>query len=668
MSGWIGALMAATESNLKLRMPSVCLAAVALDNAEISVEAIMSGTSIVVAEAVAMRDAVSILLQIVLDSGRRIPTGWPDVPIESAVVLVREPKREAGWRQEAADTGRPAVVLVGGLEDVHPPQAVATADRTITLRRGLFSEHLEAAIQMVTGEHIELEDHWPPVDYADAVACIQRGSTPVECASRLHRLISRHDDDETGDDVTADYPRFGEPAPLGQVASGVVRKLSEMTGFGEAGAWGIQAAADIRAYAEGRLAWSEVDRGVLVSGPPGSGKTTFAKSFALECGPSVDFAVTTYTDWSAAGGTVGDSMSKGLTKLFDGWRARATKRPLVLFIDEIDTMGRRGGNDHNESWYTAIINSWLAFLDGAVPRTGIVVVAATNHPERVDPALLRPGRLDRQVELPMPGIDALAGIIRHHLGPDAVIDDADLARAAKMCRGMSPAEVEQVSRDARRHARLHSGRRAGPGDLCAVLGARRLAALQKPGAAEHDRRVAIHEAAHAVAALEVGGLAYVDIDQQHTMTVHRTLDTRGGIEARLMMLLAGMAAERIILGEHTCGNAVDLAQATQLAASAHAAWGMGESLRAHAVDTELGPEIDQAVEAILRDAHVRALALVEGSREAVLRLAGALQEQRYLDAAEVRAIVEDPRPAPDRTAYGDRVARTVGRRGRHPGP
>ena len=661
--------MAATENNLKLRMPSVCLAAVALDDAELTVEALMSGTSIIVAEAVALRDAVSILLQIVLDSGRRIPAGWPDVPLESAIVVVREPKREAGWRQEAADTGRPAVVLVGGLEDVHPPQAVATADRKVTLRRGFFSEHLETAIAMVTGERIELEDHWPPVDYSDAVACIQRGSTPVECASRLFKLISRHDDDETGDDVTDDYPRFGgEPAPLGQVASGVVRKLSEMTGFGEAGAWGVQAAADIRAYAEGRLAWSEVDRGVLVSGPPGSGKTTFARALALECGPSVDFAVTTYTDWSAAGGSVGDSMSKGLTKLFEAWRARAAKKPLILFIDEIDTMGRRGGNDHNESWYTAIINSWLAFLDGAVPRNGIVVVAATNYPERVDPALLRPGRLDRQVELPMPGIDALAGIIRHHLGPEAVIDDADLARAAKMCRGMSPADVEQTCREARRSARLTHGRRAGPGDLCAVLSARRLAALQKPGAAEHDRRVAIHEAAHAVAALEVGGLAYVDLDQQHTMTVHRTLDTRGGIEARLTMLLAGMAAERVLLGSHTCGNAVDLLQATQLAASAHASWGMGSTLRAHAVDTELGPEIDTAVEAILRDAHVRALALVEGSREAVLRLAGRLQQDRYLDAGEVRAIVEDPRPAPDRTRYGDRVANTIGRRGRHPGP
>ena len=667
MSGWIAALMNATEGNFTLRLPSLCLAAVALDDAEVTVEALMSGTSILVAEAVALRDAIDGLMQVVLDRGRRIPSGWPDVPIESALVIVRECKRQSGWRQEAADTGRPAVVLVGGIEDVYPPQALATADRTVTLRRGFFPEHLEAAIRLVTGGHVELEDHWPPVTYEDAVACIAKGSTAIECASRLYKLISRQDD-QTGDDVTDNLPRYGEPAPLGQVASGVVRRLSEMSGFGEAGQWGVQAAADIRAYAEGKLAWSEVDRGVLVSGPPGSGKTTFARAFALECGPSVDFAVTTYTDWSAAGGSSGDSMSKGLNKLFEGWRARASKKPLILFVDEIDTMGSRGGNDHNESWYTAIINAWLAFLDGAVPRTGIVVVAATNHPERVDAALKRAGRRARHVELPMPGIEALQGIIRHHLGPEAVIDEAELARAARFCRGMSPAEVEQASRDARRAARLTHGRRVTPGDLCAVLAARRLAALQLPGAAEHDRRIAIHEAGHAVAALEFGGLVYVDVDASHAMTVYPTLDTRDGIERRMTMLLSGMAAEAILLGEHTCGNAIDLREATQLAASAHASWGMGATLRAHAFDTVLGDAIDQAVETILRDAHARALALVEGSREAVLRLAGRLQEDRYLDAAEVRAIVDDLRSAPDRTRYGDRVARTVGRKGTHPGP
>ncbi len=235
-----------------------------------------------------------------LDTGRRIPQGWPEVPIEQSIVVVRQPRKEGGWRQEAADTGRPAILIVGGMEDVHPPQARATADRT-SPAGPLLPEALEAAIRSVTGGHVDLEDHWPAVDFEDAVACLASGSTPVECASRLYKLISRGHD-ETGDDASTASRSIGEePAPLGQVASGVVRRLSEMTGFGEAGAWGVQAAADIRAYAEGKLAWSEVDRGCSSPDRPGAGKTTFAKAFALECGPGVDLVTTTYTEWSAAG-------------------------------------------------------------------------------------------------------------------------------------------------------------------------------------------------------------------------------------------------------------------------------------------------------------------------------------------------------------------------------
>ena len=665
MSAWVPALMAVTERNAKLLRPSLCLAAVALDDAEVSVEDLMSGVTILTSMSDAMREAVETLLMCVLDSGRRIPSGWPDVPVEDAVVIVREGRRHPGWRQEASDTGRAAVVIVGELSDVHPPQAVATADRTVALHDRYHPEALEAAIRMVTGEHVELEDHWPPVTFGDAVACIAKGSTAITCASRLHKLISKGRADDERDSVEEEMRRLDEPAPLGRAVSGVVKRLSEMSGFGEAGRWGMQAAADVRAHAAGQLAWSEVDRGILVSGPPGSGKTTFAKAFAMECG--VDLVTTTYTEWSTAGGSIGDSMSKGLTKFFDAWCKKAASAPFVLFIDEIDTMGVRGANAQNDSWYGSIINAWLAFLDGAVPRNGIVVVAATNHPDRVDPALLRPGRLDRHVELPYPDAAAMAGIVRHHLGPDAVIDDAELARAARFCRGMSPAEVEQAARDARRLARRTYARRVTPNDLVSVLTARRLAALREFGAEEHDRRVAVHEAAHAIALLRAPSerLSHVDLDGAMTFGEKRLSMTLGQAEARLVVLLAGLAAEQVLLGGHTSGVSTDLIDATNLAASAHVLWGMGErGLRAMSVgDAATDPVVLDAVDAILRAAHARAVALVTESREAVIRLAERLQAERYLDGAEVRAIVDGPRPA-----TGDRAAKTTGRRGRHPEP
>lgn len=127
--------------------------------------------------------------------------------------------------------------------------------------------------------------------------------------------------------------------------------------------------------------------------------------------------MTTYADWHGSSG--GDSVAKGLKRLFTEWRRKAESGPIILFVDEIDSIGARGQNVHNDSWFRSIINSWLSFLDGAEPRVGIVVIGATNDPAHVDPALLRPGRLDRHVSIPTPSISDLAGIIKHHLGADA---------------------------------------------------------------------------------------------------------------------------------------------------------------------------------------------------------------------------------------------------------
>ena len=172
--------------------------------------------------------------------------------------------------------------------------------------------------------------------------------------------------------------------------------LSDLSGYGEAKTWELQLADDLSAFRAGEIGWEDVDRGILLSGAPGTGKTYFAKALTNECG--VPLHVTTYTDWHGPGS--GDSVAKGLKTLFDEWRKAAANGPIIVFLDELDSIGARGGNAHNESWFASIINSWLAFLDGSEPRVGIIVIAATNMPERIDEAFLRPGRLEKHVRIP----------------------------------------------------------------------------------------------------------------------------------------------------------------------------------------------------------------------------------------------------------------------------
>ncbi|RYC30633.1 AAA family ATPase [Lichenibacterium minor] len=366
---------------------------------------------------------------------------------------------------------------------------------------------------------------------------------------------------------------------------------------------------------------------------------------------------------------VGNSMSKGMTKLFDAWRKKAEKGPIILFVDEIDTIGRRNGNGHNESWFTSVINAWLAFLDGAVPRDGIVVVAATNHPDRVDPALRRPGRLDRHVELPMPDVAALTSIVRAHLGADAVLTDDELAEAARACRGRSPAEIGLLAREARRIARW-CGRRVCASDLTDVVAMGR--ADEVP---ETMRRIAVHEAGHAVAGvlLDADTLTCVDLDAGRTSYTRLSIDTPTALDKRVVMMLSARAAEQVLLGEVSTGCARDLEDATLLVSDMRATWGMGDAglVSIATAATIHDPRHQAYVRRTLDAAYARAVELMTGGRNAVERVADALLRQRYLDADEVRALVAGPMAGPPRVRrtapmMGGAIKRVVG--GRATGP
>lgn len=226
-----------------------------------------------------------------------------------------------------------------------------------------------------------------------------------------------------------------------------VLRLADSPGLGEASAWGADMADDLRSYANGELTWADLDRGALLYGPPGCGKTRFAACLAGSAG--VPLVASSVTDWSSERS---GSLSEFLSAMRAAFARAKEAAPCILFIDELDAIGLRGQGGHNASWTSAAVAGLLEAMDGADRREGVVVIAATNDVSGVEPALRRSGRLDRCIEVGMPDAEGLAHILRVHLGGDLLHDS--LSDIAAQAVGGTGADVERWVREARRRARV----------------------------------------------------------------------------------------------------------------------------------------------------------------------------------------------------------------------
>lgn len=437
--------------------------------------------------------------------------------------------------------------------------------------------------------------------------------------------------------------------------------LSRLHGMPEATEWGMALARDLAEYRRGALPWSAVDAGCLLSGPPGVGKSLFARALAASC--DVPLLAGSYAVWHSAGtGHQGDFL-RAMRKTFADAKAAA---PCILFIDEVDSFpDRTKVTRHNGSYEIQIVNSLLAEIDGADARDGVVVMAACNHPEKLDPALVRSGRLDRHIRLTLPDADELAAILREHLGDD--LPGEDLGRMGSLAVGRSGADCEKLVRGARRRARL----RPGPMILADLL-----AELPGPGRdAAFERRVATHEAGHVIAALEMGGALAVE-----TVTIQSMDGRKGAMRAlrndaflteervrdHLVVLLAGRAAEEVMLGHASCGAgggaSSDLAQATGLALRASVSMGLdpddGLLWRGEPDEMttrtmlECDPGLAARIRLKLSGAHEQAADLMRRRRAAVSALADALVERRTLNAFEIEGVVRYNPEAPGSRGVG----------------
>ncbi|WP_294640416.1 AAA family ATPase [uncultured Aureimonas sp.] len=400
--------------------------------------------------------------------------------------------------------------------------------------------------------------------------------------------------------------------------------LDMLSGDGAFAEWAKDAARDIADYRAGRLAWSDVDVGCLLHGPPGTGKTFAARAFAATCG--LPFMPVSFAQWTASGRSYQGDVIAAMRATF---AAATALSPCVLFIDEFDSIPSREGTKEYRDYWIPIVNAKLELLDGTAGRPGVIVIAACNDPSRLDPAMVRSGRLDRHFRLSLPDEPSLLGMLGYHL-PGA--DLQALAPAATILAGSaSAADVARFAREARRAARRQN-REVTAEDLLSI-------AMPVDTMSPRDRRlVAVHEAGHAVVAMAFGripgALSIVSADGAHggvRLGSDIGMGRLSDFEAEAIISLAGRAAEEAILGEPSAGAEVDLRSATALVLQLIGTTGLGGRLT-H------GERVDAAaVEGRLRDLYSRAVRLVGEHRKAVEALADLAIERRVLGRA---ALVE----------------------------
>jgi len=225
--------------------------------------------------------------------------------------------------------------------------------------------------------------------------------------------------------------------------AGAVLRVETLSGYGEASDWAANLKLDLDLWRQGLLDWSELSSRLLLSGPPGTGKTTFAKALCNTL--QVPLLATSVARWLEAS-YLGDVL-KSINATFT---VASEHRPAILFIDEIDNLGSRASADsrghkgHDDYW-SSLINRVLELIDGAAKTEGVIIIAATNLPDKLDPALLRSGRLERHVQIPRPDIEALTGILAHHLGED-------LSKVIETAPKPGKPDVTQVESAAEREA------------------------------------------------------------------------------------------------------------------------------------------------------------------------------------------------------------------------
>jgi cell division protease FtsH len=419
----------------------------------------------------------------------------------------------------------------------------------------------------------------------------------------------------------------------------------------------------------------EIPKGILLVGPPGTGKTLMARAVAGEA--EVPFFHVSGSDFMEM------LVGVGASRVRDLFKEAKESAPAIVFVDELDSVGRRrgaglgGGHDEREQ----TLNQMLSEMDGFEANQGVVVLAATNRPDILDPALLRPGRFDRQVMVDLPTRDAREAILAIHARRKPLAPDVSLGEIAGGTPGFSGADLRNLLNEAALLAARLNKDRIEKADIDQARD-KILMGLEREGLAltEEERRLlAYHEAGHAVVAAKVP-----NSDPVHKVTIiprgramgvtqqmperDRYIHDRRYLEDRLAVLMGGRAAEELVLDTETSGAEDDLRQASQLARRMVVSWGMSDrfgrlALAGSQQEVFLGQElaqrreyseatareVDVEVRAILETAFERATTILTENRDGLDRLADALLKEEDVGGERVLALLDAtaPKPADD---------------------
>ena len=412
---------------------------------------------------------------------------------------------------------------------------------------------------------------------------------------------------------------------------------------------------------------ARIPRGVLLVGPPGTGKTLLAKAVAGEAG--VPFFSISGSDF------VEMFVGVGASRVRDLFKQAKEAAPCIVFIDEIDAVGRQrgaglgGGHDEREQ----TLNQLLVEMDGFEDNSSVILIAATNRPDILDPALLRPGRFDRRVTVDRPDVRGREQILRVHAEGKPFAEGVDFARLAKVTPGFTGADLANLANESALLAARRNKEEIGPAEVEEAM-ERVMAGPERKSRVitEKERRViAFHESGHALVGHVLANsdpihkISIVSRGQAlgYTMQVPEEdhfLETRDGMLDQIAVLLAGRTAEELFCDDVTTGASNDLERATKLARTMVTRYGMSEELGAqvfgeaqHEVflgrdyanhqdySAETAKRIDDEVERIMREGHERAREVLDGRRPQMDTMARVLLERETVEGEAVTALLED---------------------------